>query len=134
MFEEQTTADEVTALDLLVAGKITICWGVKFGDDLTDSLMMALIDDEPVFGPNTYQTVHSRLNNGTNNFEMGAQLQIQTFTRSYPTVDPFSSGDQFPVRFSWTVAQISGTSEDIEFAFLDVGYEAADICEGPILS
>lgn len=134
IFDPHLIGDEMDALDLLLPGKVTICWGVKYEVALSDSSAMQLIDDEPAFGPNTYSTVHARSTNGVDSMQGFPSLMIQTFSRSYPTTDPFSSGNQFPVRFTWKAAQISGTSRDIEFAFLDVGWEPADICEGPIES
>lgn len=134
IFTEHVVGDTIDALDLLVPGKITICWGVKYASSLDDTAALYLIDDEPVFGANTYSTLHGRSTNGVQSLEAFPSLLIQTFARSYPTMDPFSSGNQFPVRFTWAAGQISGTSEDIEFGFLDVGFEAADLCVGPIES
>lgn len=134
VFEPQTIGDEMNRLDLLVPGRLTMCWGVRYERALDDTSAQMLQDDEPVFGSNTYMTLHGRDTNGANSIELSPSLDIQTFVRTYPTMDPFNSGNQFPVRFGWNCAQLSGSTEDIEFAFLDVTFEVADICEGPIES
>lgn len=134
IFDDVLSGDNLMRVDCLIPGIYTVCWGVLYDVNLTDTSGMCLEDTDPVFGPLEYWTLHGRMGNGVDTFQSGSVMTIQTFTRSYPTSDPFSSGDQFPVGMTFHAAQITGSTEDIEFAFLDIQWADADICEGPILS
>lgn len=134
VFDVQTTAGNMTTLEILIPGRMILQWGVKFENALSDSFGMSIIEDESVFGPNTHMTVHGRVTNGAQSFESAPAIYVQTLHRSYPVLDLFNSGNQFPIILTFALNQITGSAQDTEFAYLDVTHDTATPCEGPISS
>ena len=121
-------------VSLLVPGHIIIYWGVQFADALAGSMGMFIQDDDPVFGPLQHMVIHGETTDGVRTFQLADSLYTQTLSKSYPTLDIFSSGSQFPMQFNFQAAQISGSAVNITFAILDIQYQPADVCTGPIES
>jgi hypothetical protein len=132
VFDVSEVGGLLDTLTLLVPGRLVMQWAVQFNNVLNDSMGMYIEEGDPVFGPNVYMQVHGRCANGVNTFQLGDQIYVMTLAKSYPTLDIFSSGTQFPMEFRWLVAQLTGSSHNVTHAILDVQYEPADICEGPI--
>lgn len=113
-----TTSDKVRRLDLLVPGRIEMCWGFEYsltGDAANgDVYSHFLSDNNPVFGSN-YQDTHAAPSG-----VQGEGLLISNYSRIYPLLDPFASGTQ-TIQFQWRVSWSGPTTgETVQSGFVDV--------------
>lgn len=116
--------DGVRFVDLNVPGRYTFTAGLYFSASFNGSVGIMLQDQNPVLST-PYIVVH-----GPHTYDFGgaAALQLQgyylfNYSRVYPLLDPFNSGDQLPVSTYFQVGQNSGSGKTISEGFLEIQYE-----------